>query len=207
MNPTAATSITIPSMAARLTDVLDAIDFYNRNDPKTLELHGVAHPYEWVFSRWLSEWVLKLNPQASELLQIAARGQHVGRWKIPRDSYPMDRGGYLRWREELKRFHAKTVAEIMAKAGYSEPEIEKTRTIILKKYQVDADARTIEDALCLVFLEHQLADFSKKTPEDKMIDILRKSWKKMSEKGRAAALTIPFGPQEKILITKALESA
>jgi len=179
----------------RLQQVLAAIDDVNRQDP-----HGKELP----FSERLTAWVLKLNPQASEPLRIAARGQHIGRWTVPRNTYPMDRAGYLRWREDLKRFHAKTVTDLMAQAGYPDADLEKTRTIILKKYQVDADAQTIEDALCLEFLEFGLADFAKKETEEKMIDILRKSWKKMSEKGRAEALTIRFGPAEKTLIEKAL---
>lgn len=136
--------------------------------------------------------------------RIAARGQHIGRWTSPRNTYPMDRGGYLRWREDLKKFHAKTVGEMMAAAGYGEPDIEKTRTIILKKFQTDPDAQTIEDALCLVFLDKQFADLRRKTESDKMVTILQKSWKKMSEKGRAAALLIPYATEEKALIQKAL---
>ena len=111
--------------------------------------------------------MLRLNPAPSDALRIAARGQHIGRWTSPRESFPMDRGGYLRWREELKRFHAKTVADIMAKESYSETEIEAVRQIILKKYQTNADAQTIEDALCLVFLESQFEELRRKTPDPK----------------------------------------
>lgn len=179
----------------RLETVLQAIDAVNATDPK-----GFERP----FSEWLSAWVLRLNPNASEPLRIAARGQHIARWTVPRDSYPMDRGGYLRWREDLKKFHAKTVGDLMRQAGYDDAAIEKTRTIILKKFQIDADAQTIEDALCLVFLEKQFAEFRQKTPEDKMIGILRKSWRKMSDAGRSAALSLPFEPEEKRLMEKAL---
>src|ERR1700754_5091650 len=92
--------------------VLQSIDDYNRQDPHHETVEGTAQPREWVYSRRLSEWVGRLAPAASEPLRIAARGQHVGRWTIPRDSYPMDRGGYLRWREDLKKFHARTVGEM-----------------------------------------------------------------------------------------------
>src|SRR5882757_6649689 len=108
----------------RLEKVLHAIDAFNKTDPQ-----GREFPY----SERLTGWVLRLNPAPGEALRIAARGQHIGRWTIPRESYPMDRGGYLRWREELKRFHAKTVGEIMVREGYAEPEIEPVRQIILKK--------------------------------------------------------------------------
>src|SRR5438477_4711363 len=104
----------------RLENVLAQIDAYNAKDPR-----GYEQPY----SERLTGWVLKLNGTPSEALRIAARGQHIGRWTIPRDTYPMDRGGYLRWREDLKRFHAKTVGENMAKEGYGDPEIEAVRQI------------------------------------------------------------------------------
>src|SRR5207302_8950398 len=154
---------------ARLENVLQTIDAYNAGDP-----HGRELPY----SEKLTGWVLRLNPAPSEALRIAARGQHIGRWTIPRSSYPMDRGGYLRWREELKRFHAKTIGEIMAQEGYSEAEIEPVRQIILKKnlpagrqvFNANADAQAIEDALCLVFLESQFEELRQKTPDPKMID-------------------------------------
>src|SRR6185437_5798915 len=102
-----------------IEDVLKAIDTFNQQDPKKIMVQGKSEPYEWVFSRWLSRCVETLAPEASEALRIAARGQHIGRWTSPRESYPMDRTGYLRWREDLKRFHAKTVGELMAKEGYS----------------------------------------------------------------------------------------
>src|SRR5258708_28084252 len=124
---------------SRLENVLKAIDTYNQKDP-----HGREFPY----SEKLTSWVLRLEPAPSEALRIAARGQHIGRWTSPRESYPMDRGGYLRWREDLKRFHAKTVGEIMAKEGYAESEVDAVSQIILKKnFQSNPDAQTIEDAL------------------------------------------------------------
>ncbi len=180
----------------RLEKVLQAIDAYNQTDP-----HGREFPY----SEKLTGWVLRLNPNPSEALRIAARGQHIGRWTSPRDSYPMDRAGYLRWREDLKRFHAKTVGEIMTKEGYSEIEIEAVRQVILKKYQTNADAQTIEDALCLVFLETQFEDMRQKTPDAKMIDIIQKTWKKMSPKGKEVALTMKLPAEHVQLIQAALK--
>src|SRR6266478_6226893 len=111
-------------LVGRLENVLLAIDAYNRKDPQ-----GREFPY----SEKLTAWVLRLNPAPSEALRIASRGQHIGRWTIPRSSYPMDRGGYLRWREELKRFHAKTIGEIMAQERFPESEIDAVKQIILKK--------------------------------------------------------------------------
>jgi hypothetical protein len=189
----------------RLQEVETEIDAFNRQDSRKVLYNGHEEPFEWVFSVWLSAWVEKLAPHASEALRIAARGQHIGRWTSPRESYPMDRGGYLRWREELKKFHAKTVGDIMAKAGYDAGIIGSTQSIILKKnFKNDPEAQTIEDALCLVFLAHQFEDLIAKTPDEKMIVILQKTWKKMSPQGHAAALQLPFTPRQKKLIDAAL---
>ncbi len=183
---------------SKLDQVLSAIDAYNQKDPQAREF-----PY----SEQLTRWVLRLNPNPSEALRIAARGQHIGRWTIPRASYPMERGGYLRWREELKRFHAKTVGEIMAQEGYLEAEIEPVRQIILKKnFQGNPDAQTIEDALCLVFLETQFDELRQKTPDPKMIGIIQKTWKKMSAGAHEAALAIDIPARHKALIHKALNA-
>ena len=181
---------------ARLESVLKAIDAYNDKDPR-----GYEKPY----SEKLTNWVMRLNPEPSEALRIAARGQHIGRWTIARNAYPMDRGGYLRWREDLKRFHAKTVGDIMTREGYSESECEAVRQIILKKnFQSNPDGQTLEDALCLVFLEAQFEELHQKTPDPKMIDIIQKTWKKMSDKARTAALAMKLPPEHLDLIQKAL---
>ena len=179
----------------RLEQVLSEIDRINRTDPRGYEL-----PY----SEWLTEWVRRLDPNASEELLIAARGQHVGRWKIPREQFPMDRKGYLAWREELKTFHAKTVAGLMRQAGCPPESVQKVERIILKKNIRDPQAQTVEDALCLVFLERQFTDLRLKETEEKMLEILRKSWRKMGEKGRAEALKLKFPPEEEGLLKKAL---
>jgi hypothetical protein len=184
----------IPS---RLRVVLQAIDEYNAQDPSARERD---------YSERLTGWVQKLQPNPSESLQIAARGQHIGRWTIPRSTYPMTRGGYLRWREDLKKFHANTVADLMEKAGYAPAERDRVSQIILKKnIQGDPDTQTMEDALCLIFLESQFEDLQQKTPDEKMIDIVRKTWRKMSEQGRAVALKMPLPEAHRSLIEAALK--
>ena len=177
----------------RLHQVLERIDALNREDPNREPAGLVPQPRELLYSQWLTEWVLRLNPQASEPLRIAARGQHVQRWTIPRERYPRNRQGYLRWREQLKAFHAKTVAGLMQEAGYPEETSEQTRRLILKKDLQDPDTQALEDALCLVFLEHQFEDLRRKTPEATMRDVVRKTWKKMSPRARelAAGLSLP----------------
>ncbi len=182
-------------LAERLQRVLEAIDEANGRDPRGYEL-----PY----SQWLTDWVRRLEADASEELLIAARGQHIRRWEIPRESYPDDRKGYLQWREALKGFHAEEVGKIMREAGYPGEAVEKTARIILKKNIREPESQTLEDALCLVFLERQFSDLSRKEPEEKMIEILRKSWRKMGEKGRAEALKLPLSEPEKALLQRAL---
>ncbi len=189
----------------RLRKVIERIDGCNREDPNQEIVNGVSYPRELLYSQRLSEWVSRLNPHVSEELRIAARGQHICRWTIPRDRYERNRRGYLRWREVLKAFHAQKVAELMREAGYPDEAVERVRRIISKRHlQDDPDTQTLEDALCLVFLETQFADLMRKTPREKMTEILRKTWKKMSEQGRAAASQLPLGEPERRLLDEAL---
>lgn len=190
----------------QLHRVLERIDQLNREDPNREPAGGASQPRELLYAQWLTEWVLRLNPQASEPLRIAARGQHVQRWTIPRERYPRNRQGYLRWREQLKAFHAKTVAGIMREAGYPEETIEQTRRLILKKDLQDPDTQAIEDALCLVFLEHQFEELRRKTPEATMRDVVRKTWKKMSPRARGLAAGLSLPAQTKAWLAETLTS-
>ena len=189
-----------------LQKLLNRIDALNAEDPNTEVVDGVPHPRELLYARRLSAWVLRLRPEASEALRIASRGQHLRRWTIPRDRYERTRRGYLRWRETLKAFHADEVSRLMQESGYAEDAIQRVRSLILKKpIAADPEAQALEDALCLVFLETQFADLRQKTPEEKMIEVLRKTWKKMGEQGRAEALRLPLGAAEKALLARALK--
>jgi hypothetical protein len=183
-------------------------DEENARDPNRETVDGVSHPRELIYAQWLTDWVLKLCPNASEALRLAARCQHLCRWMIPRSSYPMTKPGYLQWRHKLKQFHAEKSGEILRAVGYSEELISRVQSLNLKKnFPNDPDSQTLEDALCLVFLERQLADLMTKSTEEKVINALQKSWRKMSEAGRAAALKLDYAPSEKALIEKALASA
>lgn len=180
-------------------------DEENSRDPNTELLGGVARPRELVYAEWLTDWVLKLRPDASEELRLAARCQHLCRWQIPRDSHPMTRAGYLQWREALKKFHARRAGEILGEVGYAQESIERVQDLNLKRhFPRDPESRVLEDALCLVFLEHQLAELACKTSEDKVITALQKSWRKMTPAGQAQALKLSYGPREKALIERAL---
>jgi hypothetical protein len=190
----------------RFEAALRRFDEENSRDPHAEQVAGVAHPRELLYAQWLTEWVLKLCPEASEELRLAARCQHICRWMVPRDSYPMTRAGYLKWREGLKHFHAQKAGEILREVGYPEELVARVKSLNLKKdFPNDAEGRVLEDALCLVFLERQLGGLATKTTDDKMINALQKAWKKMTPAAHAQALKISYGPHQQALIGRALK--
>jgi uncharacterized protein DUF4202 len=194
-----------PRDPKRFEAALRRFDEENSRDPNRQPMDPEALPRELVYARWLTGWVLRLKPEASEELRLAARCQHICRWMIPRDSYPMTRVGYLQWREGLKKFHAQKAGEILREAGYPEEVIARVQNLNLKKdFPHDPEGRVLEDALCLVFLERQFDDLAAKTPEAKMIGVLQKSWKKMTPAAHELAGTLPFTAREKALLEKAL---
>jgi hypothetical protein len=193
------------SPAARFAAAVRRFDEANAQDPNRIREGESEIPREWAYSRWLSGWVDRLAPSASEALRLAARCQHLCRWLIPRDAYPLTRGGYLRWREELRRFHAAKAGEILQEVGYSAATIHQVQDLVLKKhFPADPESCVLEDALCLVFLERQLADLARRSDEAKVVNALQKSWKKMTPAAREIALRLPYGPEERRLLDKAL---
>lgn len=195
-----------PRDPTRFEIALRRFDEENSRDPNQQIINGTAQPRELIYARWLTDWVLKLSPDASEELRLAARCQHLCRWMIARDSYPMTRPGYLKWREDLKKFHAKRAGEILREIGYAEDLIHRVQDLNLKKnFPNDPEGRVLEDALCLVFLEHQLGDLAAKTAADKVITALQKSWQKMTPTAHAEALKLNYTPREKDLIQRALK--
>ena len=192
----------------RFKRALSRFDEENSRDPNREVVNGAEQPRELVYSQRLTDWVSRLCPDASEELHLAARCQHLRRWEVPRSSYPMTRAGYLQWREGLKKFHAQKAGEILKEVGYPEEIIKRVQNLNLKKeFPKDPETRVLEDALCLVFLEHQFAELAAKTAEDKMTNAVQKTWKKMTEQARAKALELPLGEKEKRLIEKALAPA
>jgi len=195
-----------PQDPQRFEMALRRFDEENAHDPNTEMSGGGAQPRELVYAQWLTEWVLRLCPHASEELRLAARAQHLCRWTIPRNSYPMTRAGYLQWREALKRFHARRAGEILQEVGYADDLIGRVQNLILKKnFPRDAEGRVIEDALCLVFLEHQFPALARKTAKEKMINALQKAWHKMTPAGQAIAKELDYNELEKALLEEALE--
>lgn len=171
----------------QVSAVFAAIDAANSGDPNR---DGGA-PAALVYGRRMSEALARLTPSPSAPLAIATRGQHIERWTSPRTGYPEGRAGYLRWRNDLKEFHAGRLAEIMRQQGIDEAEIARVGALARKQQlKRDAEAQMLEDAACLVFLEYHLADFMAKTDAAKLADILAKTWRKMSASGQAEALKL-----------------
>lgn len=185
--------------------VISAIDQLNREDPNQQDCHGQAWPKELLYSERMTRQLDAFAPDAGELLHIAARAQHVRRWAIPRSHYSMDRAGYQRWRSELAQYHADITTGLMAEAGYGEAEQARVRELLLKKrLKQDEGVQTLEDVICLVFLQFYLEDFAARHEEDKVVDIIGKTWRKMSEKGHQAALALPLPAAMQALVGRAL---
>ncbi len=194
-----------PTDSARFAEAIRRFDAENSRDPNMEIVNGQSHPRELIYARWLTDWVIKLSTNASEPLRLAARCQHICRWLIPRDKYPMDKPSYLRWRADLKKFHADKSGGILREVGYDEETVQRVQELNLKKnFPNDPEVCVLEDALCLVFLERQLAPLAAKADDEKMINALQKSWKKMTTTARAEALKLNYAPREKSLIERAL---
>jgi hypothetical protein len=194
-----------PDDPDRFAAALRRFDGENARDPNRETVDAVELPRELLFARRLSDWVLRLCPDASEPLRLAARCQHLCRWEIPRESYPMTRAGYLQWRATLKKFHAQKAGEILRELGYADDLIRRVQDLNLKRnFPNDPETRVLEDALCLVFLQYQFAELAAKTAEDKTINALQKSWQKMTPAARAEALKLNYGEREKALLERAL---
>jgi hypothetical protein len=178
----------------RFAAAINAIDALNAEDPNRETAGSDAAPAALLYGRRMSGWLLRLAPEASEPLRLAARAQHIARWRVPRSDYPEGRAGYLAWRRDLGRFHAEAAGEILAEAGYGSDVIDRVADLLQKKgLKRDPDAQTLEDAACLVFLEHHFADFSRKHEDDKVVDIVRKTLLKMSDRGRERAVGLAAG--------------
>lgn len=189
----------------RFETAIALIDKKNSDDVNVSISNGLEFPKELLYSQRMSQRLLKFNPDASQELQIAARAQHICRWKIARNEFPMDRIGYLKWRETLKKMHADTTAEILKEVGYDTKFIERVSFLINKKLiKKDEESQTMEDVICLVFLEFYFDEFSAKHSDEKVVDILQKTWIKMSELGHAEALKIAYSEKSLVLVKQAI---
>jgi hypothetical protein len=184
---------------------LARIDAENAQDPNIEIVDNVSHSKELIYSRRMSAWLDRLEPNASEALKLAARAQHIRRWEIPRSRYPMDRPGYHRWRTDLGKFHAQTAGRILAEVGYDDETIRRVQSLLRKeRLKADPETQLLEDVICLVFLESYFAPFSERHDEAKLIGILRRTWAKMSPRGQEAALNLDLPAEKRRIIEKAL---
>ena len=189
----------------RFETAIALIDKANSEDINTYKVAELDYPKELLYSQRMSRKLLQFNPDASKALQIAARAQHICRWKIARNEYAMDRVGYLKWRETLKKMHADLTADILVKVGFDDQFTQRVKTIILKKLiKKNEESQILEDTICLVFLDYYFDEFAEKHEDDKIIDILKKTWVKMSDKGHEAALKIPFSDKSLALVKQAI---
>jgi hypothetical protein len=173
---------------------VELIDAANRADPnQETDADGKAWPKELLYSHRMAEMLERYAPDADDVMKLAVRAQHIERWKSPRSDYPEGRQGYLNWRTDLYKYHADTAGRLLAEAGYGEQDIARLKKAVGKRaLKVNPDTQLLEDVIDLVFIEHYMLAFAGKHPEydeEKWLDIIRKTWKKMSERGQQFALS------------------
>ena len=177
---------------AKFDSAIERIDAANREDPNQEMDNGKAAPKELLYSQRMSDMQQRYAPDADDAMRLALRAQHIQRWKSPRSDYPMDRKGYHQWRTRLYTFHAETVAELLVECGYDQAFIERVKRAVSKKsLKTNPDTQLLEDVTALVFIEHYLLAFANKHPEydeQKWLDIVRKTWRKMSDSAHQFAL-------------------
>lgn len=193
----------------RFNHTIAAFDAINAQDPNSQTIDGEKYPKELLYAQRLSEMLERYAPEASEALKLAARAQHIQRWISPRSDYPMTKPGYMQWRSNLKLHHADLASKVMRENGYDDDIIQQVSSLLKKEnLKGNADTQTLEDVIVLAFLEHDLEAFVEKYKdysEEKFITILRKSYLKMSEKGRQAALSIITIPEHLLpVVVKAI---
>ena len=181
-----------------------AIDTANTLDPNEIEIDGRSLPKEWVHAQQASSWLERLAPDASSALRLAVRAHHLERWRRPRDAYEKNRPGYLRWRRDAQRFHAERMRALVGGLGVPEATLDRAEALICKARPGDdthrREAQHFEDALCLVFLEWQLADFATTVSPDKLRAILTKTLPKMSAAAVELAAALPLPPEHRALL-------
>lgn len=190
---------------SRFDDAIAAMDAAHAEDPNQITLDGKLLAAELRYAQRMSEMLMAVYPDASEELRLAARCQHIRRWELARAAYPAGRAGYLQWRTEEKRRHAIAAADILHGAGYDDATAGRVGQLVRKeRLKQDADAQRLEDVACLVFLEDHLADFAPKHSEAKVLDVIVKTWPKMSAAGQQAALKLKLPPVSQRLVQLAL---
>lgn len=191
----------------RLQRAMERFDAINAEDPRREVVDGQERPKELVYARRMSETLERFRPDASEPLRLAVRAQHLARWRIPRSEFPEGRTGYKKWRTRLMFFHAELAEEVLRQLEYPEDTVERVKTLLRKQgLKRDPEVQALEDVACLVFLEHYFDAFAEDHGDEKLVDILRKTWRKMSERGQEAALELKLSERAARLVGQALES-
>ncbi len=193
------------ALSGKMEEAFRLFDEANGQDPNVEFYDGREFPKELLYAIRMTNTMNEYAPNASEALQLAARSQHICRWKIPREDYEMDRVGYLKWRQDLKKFHAQKASELLQEAGYAQEVIDHVSFLLLKKQlKKNEESQMLEDVVCLVFLRYYFEPFMSKHPDEKVVDILQKTWRKMSIKGQEMALELSFSDRAGELIKKAI---
>jgi hypothetical protein len=189
----------------KLLEAFYLFDEANTKDPNIEVFNGKTYPKELLYAMRMTDMLDLFAPNASEALKLAARSQHICRWEIPRNKYEMGRTGYLKWRQDLKKFHVQKASEILKQVGYAQDTIDQVTFLLLKKQlKKSKETQTLEDIICMVFLNYYFEPFMQKHPNDKVVDIVQKTWRKMSPEGQKSALELAFSENAKNLITNAI---
>lgn len=188
----------------RFEKAIALFDAYNSNDPHREKVDDKEAPKEFLYAVRMTSRLNHFEPAASEAVQLAIRSQHIGRWEITRDSYPIDKKGYLQWRSQLAIHHATIAEKILQECGYDAAMIEKVKFLLQKKQlHQNPETQLLEDVVCLVFIEFYLEEFTRQHEDEKVIDILKKTLRKMSPRAIQEALKIPVSHHVKELIGRA----
>lgn len=187
----------------RFTRAIAAIDAANAADPTIIVIDGQERPKELAHAELVTEWVHRLDSDPSEPLRLVARAHHLRRWTIPRASYPSGRSGYLKWRKTLHEQHALEVAEILEQVGYDDATVARVQDLVRKRgLGKDPEVQTLEDALCLVFVQTQFRALAARLDSETLVGVIEKTKRKMSPRAVELALGLDLTPDERALLER-----
>ncbi len=192
-------------LSDRFTAAVSAVDAANADDPNRVLVRGETLPLALAHGRLAAEWVAALHPDAEETWLLAARAHHLRRWELPRASYPDGRAGYHRWKRDQRQRHARDVEALLVDTGYGATEIERVQALIRREaLATDPGSQAVEDGACLAFLETQLGDVAAKLDHDHLVDVIRKTARKMSPAALDAVERLPLTDAQRALLAQAL---
>ncbi|WP_026462799.1 DUF4202 domain-containing protein [Adhaeribacter aquaticus] len=190
---------------ARFEEAIRRFDEINSEDPNQETVDGISWPKEVLYAQRMTACLNRVAPEASEPLQLAVRCQHIRRWAISRKDFPLGTLGYNQWRNKLKKYHAEIAGEILTQVGYDKETVERVQFLVQKRQlKIDPEVQLLEDIICLVFLEYYFLEFAGQHPEGKVIDIVQKTWVKMTPQGQKLALQLDLPAEALELVGKAL---